>query len=86
MTLDNKIIVKLYVPKIEEQYDVSIPLNKQIYTIIELLVKAVNELCGGYYKPSKLPMLYDKITAKAFDVNLTVIETTLRNGSEIVLF
>ena len=85
MTLDNKIIVKLYVPKIEEEYDVEIPLNKQIYIIIELLVKAVNELCGGYYKPSKMPMLYDKITAKAYDVNLTVIETPLRNGSEIVL-
>ena len=84
--MDNKILVRLYVPKIEEQYDVTIPLNKQIYVVIQLLVKAVNELCGGYYKPSKMPMLYDKITAKAYDVNLTVIESSLRNGSEIVLF
>ncbi len=83
--MDNKVLVRLYIPKIEEQYDVEIPLDKQIYVIIQLLVKAVNELSGGYYKPSKMPMLYDKITAKAFDVNLTVIESSLRNASEIVL-
>jgi len=83
--LDNKVLVRLYIPKIEEQYDVEIPLDKQIYVIIQLLVKAVNELSGGYYKPSKMPMLYDKITAKAYDVNLTVIESSLRNASEIVL-
>ena len=84
--MNNKILVRLYVPKIEEQYDLMIPLNKQIYVVIQLLVKAVNELCGGYYTPSKMPMLYDKITAKAYDVNLTVIESSLRNGSEIILF
>lgn len=83
--MDNKVLVRLYIPKIEEQYDVEIPLDKQIYVIIQLLVKAVNELSGGYYKPSKMPMLYDKITAKAYDVNLTVIESSLRNASEIVL-
>lgn len=83
--MDNKVLVRLYIPKIEEQYDVEVPLDKQIYVIIQLLVKAVNELSGGYYKPSKMPMLYDKITAKAYDVNLTVIESSLRNASEIVL-
>ena len=37
----NKILVKLYVPMIEEQYDVWIPLNKRIYNVINLLIKAV---------------------------------------------
>lgn len=83
--MDNKVLVRLYIPKIEEQYDVTIPLDKQIYVIIQLLVKAVSELTGGYYKPSKMPMLYDRLTAKAFDVNLTVIESSLRNASEVVL-
>lgn len=81
----NKILVKLYVPKIEAEYDVFLPPNKKIYTIIKLLVKAVNEFCGGYYQPSRLPVLYDKYTAKPFDVNLTIKESTIRNGAEIVL-
>ena len=81
----NKILVKVYVPMIEEQYDILIPLNKRIYNIIELLIKSIDELSGGYYTPSKMPLLYDKLTAKIFDVNITVKESTIRNGTEIIL-
>ncbi len=81
----NKILVKLYVPMIEEQYDVWIPLNKRIYNVINLLIKAVYEFSSGYYQPQKMPNLYDKLTANPFDPNLTVKETSIRNGSEIIL-
>ena len=81
----NKVLVKVYIPMIEEQYDILIPLNRRIYNIIELLIRAVDELSGGYYSPSKMPLLYDKLTAKIFDVNITVKESTIRNGTEIIL-
>lgn len=81
----NKILVKLYVPMLEEEYDVWLPLNKKIYKVISLLVQAVNEFSGGYYKPKKMPILYDKLTAAPYDVNLTVKKSTIRNGTEIVL-
>lgn len=81
----NKVLVKLYVPMLEIQYDVWIPINKRIYQVINLLKKAVNEFCGGYYTPTNMPMLYDKITAEVYDLNLTVMDTNIRNGSEIVL-
>ena len=83
--MKNKILIKLYVPKLEEQYDIWIPINRRIYNIIDLLIKAVNELSSGYYKPSKMPLLYDKLSAKAYDINLTVLESTIRNGTELVL-
>lgn len=81
----NKVLVKLYVPMIEMQYDAWIPLNKRIYNIINLLIKSVNEFSGGYYKPTQMPVLYDKLTAEPYDINLTVKESTIRNGTEIVL-
>lgn len=81
----NKVLVKLYVPKLEAQYDVWIPLNKRIYNIINLLIKSVNEFSGGYYKPKEIPVLYDKLTAEPYDINLTVKESTIRNGTEIIL-
>jgi hypothetical protein len=40
----NKVLIKLYVPMIEAQYDVWIPVNKKIYKVIRLLTKAVCEL------------------------------------------
>ena len=81
----NKVLVRLYVPMIEEQYDILIPLNRRIYNVIELLIRSVDELCGGYYTPNKMPLLYDKLTAKVFDVNMTVKESTIRNGTEVIL-
>ena len=47
----DKVLVKLYVPMLEEIYDVWIPYNKKIYNVIVLLIKAINDLNGNYYKP-----------------------------------
>ncbi len=81
----NEVLVKLYIPKVDQQYDIWIPLNKKIYTIINLLVKSVNEFTKGYYTPSKMPYLYDRTTAKVFDINKKVIETEIRNGTELIM-
>ena len=81
----NKVLVKVYVPILEEQYDILIPVNRRIYNVIKLLTKAINELSSGYYTPSKTPKLYDKITATIYDENLSIRESNIRNGTELVL-
>ena len=81
----NKVLVKLYVPMLDFQYDIKLPPNKKIYKILRLIVKAINEFSGGYYNPAKMPVLYDRLTAKKIDVNLTVKESIIKNGTEIVL-
>ena len=84
MKMDN-VLVKLYVPMIEEIYDVWIPSHKRIYNVIVLLVKAINELNNNCYKPKQMPMLYDKINAEIYDVNLKVRDTKIRSGTELIL-
>ena len=81
----DSVLVKLYVPMLEEIYDVWIQVHKRIYNVIFLLVKAINELNDNCYKPAKMPILYDKLTAEAYDVNLIVKESTIRSGTEIIL-
>ena len=81
----NKILVKLYVPTIEQQYDIWLPLNRRIHSVIKLLIKMVDEYSDGVYKPIAMPLLYDKLTGEQYDLNLTVKETSIRNGSEIIL-
>ena len=83
--MNNKIEIKLFVPTIDAKYDVLIPTNKPIYTVIDLLVKAICEFSGGYYKPETLPILYDKKFAKPLDINVKVIESSIKNGTELVL-
>lgn len=81
----NKVLVKLFVPIIEKEYDVWLPINKKVYKIIKLLEKSVNELCGGYYTPSKTPMLYEKSSGRQYNINLNVKENNIKNGTEIIL-
>ena len=81
----SKVLVKLYVPLIECQYDILVPANKKVHKVIKLLVKSVNELSVGYYTVVEMPMLYDKITAIMYDINLTIKENNIQNGTEIIL-
>ena len=83
--MNDEVLVKLYVPTLDEQYDIWIPVNKKISTIITLLVKSINEFSKGYYIPNKMPYLYDKETAKVYNINSKVIETNIRDGSELIM-
>ena len=79
------VLVKVYVPMLEGVYDVWIPSNKKIYEIIILLSRAISELREGDYDPKALPTLYDKISAQEFDLNSFLKDTTIRNGTEVIL-
>ena len=81
----DRVFIKLYVPMLEKVYNVWIPAHKKIYNIIILLTKAINEINEGYYRPKRMPELYDKLTAERFDINITIKESTIRNGTELIL-
>ena len=81
----NKVLVKIYVPMLEQQFDVKIPLDKELYKVIYLLIKAIYEISDSYYVPMELPQLYEKWTAHKYNMNLTVKENYIRNGSELIL-
>lgn len=81
----NRVLIRLYVPSIEEVYDIWIPVNRTIQSAIKLMVKTINEFSNGEYNPTKLPFLYDKKTAKPYNINQTVEEAEIKSGTEIVL-
>ena len=81
----DKVLVKLYVPILDEIYDVWIPSHKKIGNVIIMCVKVINEINDGCYNPSKMPSLYDKLTAKEYDVNISVKESSIRSGAELIL-
>ena len=81
----DKVLVKVYVPMWEGIYDVWIPSNKKIYEIIVLLTRAIADLSEGDFNPKEIPTLYDKITAQEFDLNSVLKDTTIRNGTEVIL-
>lgn len=81
----DKVLVKLYVPVVEACFDVKIPLDKKLYKVIYMFIKAIYDLTEGAYVPQSSPSLYEKWSARKFDVNLTARESNIQNGTELIL-
>jgi hypothetical protein len=81
----NKILIELEIPLIEKKYDLFIPINKKVGTIKSLIEKALIELIDNDYEIREDSNLYSKDTGEIYDVNKTVRDTDLQNGSRIIL-
>ncbi len=81
----DKILIKLYVPSMEEKYDIKIPLNKKISEVILLLVKAIDEFSGYNYKTKQIPHLYNILTEEEINTDLKVYEANIKNGMQLLL-
>lgn len=83
--MNNKLLVTVIVPLLEEKYEVFIPISKRVSDIIKLLEKALKEMTNGYYPNKEDSVIIDAESGNVFDVNITVKETKMINGSKIIL-
>ena len=83
--MNNKILITINVPLLSKSYDIFIPINKKIGTVKNLIENALVELTDSAYVPKDDSNFYSKETGEIFDVNKTVRDTNLRNGSRIIL-
>lgn len=81
----NKILIELEIPLIEKKYDLFIPINKKIGTIKKLIESSLSDLTDNDYEIREDANLYSKDTGEIYDVNKTVKDTDLQNGSRIIL-
>ncbi len=84
--MNDKVDVEIIVPEIEEKYNVLLPVNKRIGTIILLLNKAINELSFGDYSISNCNKLYNADSLNLYKPESLLFETDIRNGTRLILF
>lgn len=85
VVIKNKVLVELIVPEIDKNYEIYLPINKKIGNIINLLNKAVFELSNGEFLKSNTNSLYNVDTLEKYSSNVLLINTSIRNGSRLVL-
>lgn len=83
--MKNKILIELEIPLIEKKYDLFIPINKKLGTIKKLIEVALLELTDGAYVIAEDTNLYSKESGSIYDINKTVRDTDLKNGSRVIL-
>ena len=81
----NKVLIRLIVPEIDGSFDLFIPVNELIWKIKKLVVKSVFDLTNGALDINMNYTLINKGTSKIYDNNELVINTDIRNASELIL-
>jgi len=83
--MNDKVNVEIIVPEIEQRYNVYLPVNKKIGTILTLLSKAINELTFGSFPIVPTVKMYNADTMMAYAVDMLLYSTDIRNGTRLVL-
>ena len=83
--MKNKILVKIIIPELEKSYDVFIPVNEYIWRVKKLISKAVSDLNGGSLDIKDNYVLINKYTSKFYENNEIIINTDIRNATELIL-
>lgn len=81
----NKVLIKLYVPELDYTFDIFIPVNEVIWKIKKLILKSIYDLTGGSIDINKEYVLLNKNTSKYYDNNSIVINTDIRNATELIM-
>ena len=83
--MKNKVLVKLFVPELDYTFDLFIPVNEVMWKVKKLIVKSVSDLTGGSLDVSKDYILINKLTSIPYSNNIIVINTDIRNATELIL-
>lgn len=83
--LENKVLISVNVPQLECSYDVYVPVNRKIHNVIGMIKKSLQQLSQGSFDVNSNYMLYNKETGIAYDMNILVRDSDIRNGSTVIL-
>lgn len=83
--MKNKILVKVYVPTIQEEYNIYIPINIRIGQLTILLSKSIGELQDISFDPINTHIIIDTSSGKTYQSDVIIRDTEIVNGSRIIL-
>lgn len=81
----DKVLICLYVPILEQSYDIYIPINKKIIYIKKLMISTIMELTNNSYKANNDIKLSNRNTTRVYEDEEYVINTDIRNGTKLIL-
>jgi hypothetical protein len=77
--MNNKILVTVFVPLLDENYDLFIPVNKKVGTIKKVIIDSIKNLADKDY------LLMLKSNCEVIDDNIYVKNSEIKNGSKLIL-
>lgn len=81
-----KVLINLYVPEVEQNFEFYIPVNKYIEEVIIVLNKAVSDIAYGVFPIKDNLELCNRRTGEVYDKGSYVRNTSIKNGTQLVLY
>jgi hypothetical protein len=85
--MKTKVIIKAIFPSLDRCYDIKIPVNEVLWKVCKLLSKAIYDINGiNIDVMNSSFVMMNKTTGAIYNLNTTVLDSDIRNGTEIVFF
>lgn len=81
----DKVLIEVFIPVVNKSYDVFIPLASQMSEVLELFKKAVFDLTDEHFIPTNETTLCYRENGAIININMTVYELGICNGSKLML-
>ena len=81
----DKVLVEVYVPVLDCSFDIFIPLRSPMFEVLELVKKAVKEMSDGRFIANENTAICYRENGTIININLSVYELEIRNGSKLML-
>lgn len=82
--MNNKLLISVEVPSIEQSFDLFIPINKKMGTIKKYIIKSIRELSGEILNEKKY-LFFDIDTGIKYGNNVYVKDSGIKNGARIIM-
>ena len=81
----NKVLTEIYIPSVDETYNIYLPLNKNIAEVLTLIGKSLCELKRIDNINYNSFSLYNKESGLVYQPDKLVRETNIRNGTRLII-
>lgn len=83
--MKDKVLIKLFVPELGFSYDVFVPVNEYVWKVKKIIIKAVSDITNIPLDINMNCCLLNKDSSRVYNDNDIVVNTDIRNASEIYL-
>lgn len=80
-----KILIRLEIPSVKEQYDLFVPTDIDIKSLTNILANGIQELSNGRYGTSGKEMLMNRSPVSLLNPNKTLDDYCIKDGSVLII-
>ena len=84
--MKNKLLIKLIVPALNQDFEIFIPANERVCKVRELLIKSVADISDSDFDTSKTYSLIDPETGTIYDSRVPVRDTNIANTKRVIMY